>query len=231
MPDRQQLLDLVASSPRAVAAHDKEGWIGLFGRDYLIEDPVGSRPVRGPSRDPISRFWDAFIAPNDIEFVVHQDYVDGLHVVRDVTIEITLPTGVQVVTPAHLRYEAARTGSGLEVRRMAAHWEPLPVYRQLLHPGVAYLRSMGSMGGRMLRHLGPVGTAAFVGAVRSVGERGKQAVRDRLGGTVADLHQVIAAGEWVTASGTVDGAPAAVFATVDRRTFAVTGCRVYTDLA
>jgi len=180
--------------------------------------------VRG---DAIFAFWDTFIAPNHIAFDVHHDWVDGLHVVRDVTIVTTLATGLQVRTPAHLRYEL---NEDLEVERMAAHWEPAPVFAQLLHPGSAYLRSMVSMNGRMIRNLGLGGTARFVGAIRSVGRRGKAAVRAHLGTSVGDLHKVIAAGSTVTSSCVVDGRPAAVIATLDRRTREVLDCRVYTEL-
>ena len=137
----QDVYDVVKASPTAVAAHDKAGWIALFDQGYVIEDPVGSRPVRG---DAISGFWDAFIAPNDIAFNVHHDWVDGLHVVRDVTIVTSLATGLQVSTPAHLRYELVDRGGHLKVggwprtgsrrrcspscrtpaRRTSARWRP-----------------------------------------------------------------------------------------------------------
>ncbi len=222
------LLDVVEASPAAVAAHDKAAWTALFAPDYVIEDPVGSRPVRGAE---ISSFWEAFIAPNDIVFEVARDWVKDLHVVRDVTIVTTLATGVQVRTPAHLRYELVELDGVVKVERMAAHWEPGPVFAQLLRPGSAYLRSMVSMNGRMVRHLGFAGTARFVGAIRSVGGTGKDAVRAHLGTTVTDLHKVISSGNVVTANCLVDDRPAAVIASLDRRTREVLDCQVYTVLA
>jgi hypothetical protein len=222
----QDIHDVVRASPAAVAAHDKERWIALFDDEYVIEDPVGWRPVRG---DDISAFWDAFIAPNDIRFDVHHDWIEGLHVVRDVDVVTTLGTGLVVTTPAHLRYELVERAEGLKVARMAAHWEVLPNVAQLMKPRGAHLRSMAAMNGSMLRHLGLRDTARFAAAVRSVGRRGKDAVRAHLGSSVDDLHKVIASGSVVTANGTVDGNPAAVVATLDRRTRAVLDCRVYTD--
>jgi len=223
----QDVYDVVRSSPAAVAAHDKAGWIALFDDDYVIEDPVGWQPVRG---DDISGFWDAFIAPNDIEFVVHRDWIDGLHVVRDVTVVTTLGTGLQVSTPAHLRYELVERDGALKVQRMAAHWEVLPNVSQLMRPRATHLRSMAAMNASMLRNLGPGGTARFVGAIRSVGKKGKRAVRAYLGTRVDDLDKVIASGNTVTANCTVDGRPAAVIATLDRKTRNVLDCRIYTDL-
>ena len=218
---------MVRSSPAAVAAHDKAGWIALFDDDYVIEDPVGWRPVRG---DDISAFWDAFIAPNDIEFVVHHDWIDGLHVVRDVTIVTTLGTGLQVTTPAHLRYELVERDGTLKVERMAAHWELVPNFAQLMRPRAAYLRSMATMGTSLIRNLGLADTARFVGAIRSVGKKGKEAVRAQLGTRVDDLHKLIASGNIVTANCTVDGQPAAIIATIDPTTREVLDCRIYTDL-
>lgn len=223
----QDIHDVVRASPAAVAAHDKTGWIALFDDDYVIEDPVGWQPVRG---EEISAFWDAFIAPNDIEFVVHHDWIDGLHVVRDVTIVTTLGTGLQVTTPAHLRYELVERDGVLKVERMAAHWEVLPNLAQLLRPRAAHLRSMAAMNASMLRHLGLGDTARFAGAIRSVGTKGKRALRAYLGTRVDGLHKVIASGSTVTASCTVDGRPAAVIATLDRKTRNVLDCRIYTDL-
>ena len=226
MVTQDDVLEVVHASPRAVGAHDRAGWIALFADDYVIEDPVGWRPVRGNAIGP---FWDTFIAPNDIVFEVHRDFPDGLVVVRDVTIATTLPAGAQVRTPAHLIYELVETDAGLRVRRMAAHWEPAPMFAQMMKPSLAYIRAGLSMFGRMLRHLGPVGTATFVGAARSVGRRGKRAVEEHLHGRVDDLHKVIAAGNVVTASGTFDGRPAAVIATLDRRTRAVLDLRIAVD--
>ena len=223
----QDVHDVVRSSPAAVAAHDKAGWIELFDDDYVIEDPVGWQPVRGQD---ISNFWDAFIAPNDIEFVVHHDWIDGLHVVRDVTIVTTLGTGLQVTTPAHLRYELVERDGVLKVERMAAHWEVMPNFAQLLRPRAAHLRSMATMNASMIRNLGMGGTIRFVGAIRSVGKKGKRALRAYLGTRVDDLHKVIASGNVVTANCTVDGETAAVIATLNRKTRKVLDCRIYTDL-
>lgn len=222
----QDVYDVVRSSPAAVAAHDKEGWIALFDTDYVIEDPVGWRPVRGGD---ISAFWDAFIAPNDIRFDVHHDWIDGLHVVRDVTVVTTLGTGLQVRTPAHLRYELVDRDGALKIERMAAHWEVLPNIAQLMRPRATHLRSMATMNGSMLRNLGMRDTARFLGAVRSVGARGKQVVRGYLDTRVDDVDKVIASGNVVTTNCTVDGQPAAVIATLDRTTRAVQDCRIYTE--
>ena len=118
----------------------------------------------------------------------------------------------------------------LKVERMAAHWELVPNFAQLMRPRAAHMRSMATMNASLVRNLGLGGTARFVGAISSVGTKGKRAVQAYLGTRVDDLDKVIASGNTVTANCTVDGQPAAVIATLDRKTRAVLDCRIYTDL-
>ncbi|MFC7755274.1 transporter [Tsukamurella soli] len=264
----QEMLAVVAASPAAVAAHDKQRWLDLFAPDHILEDPVGSRPVLGGVYDrrsgergngPLSRFWDAFIAANDIVFDVRADFRRGHHIVRDATITTTMASGATVSTPLHILYEmtpfepslsgpasAGATGAdgGWRIRRMAAHWEPAAVVAGLARPCVANVTGGIGMGARMLRHLGATGTARFAAAAFSVGPRGKDAVRQLvsrsargdevavrlLGGIVpTDLTKVIAAGDTVTATCTVDGAPAVLIARLNRKSHSVVGAAVYHD--
>ena len=44
---RADMLAAVERSPEAAAAHDREGWVGLFTPGGRIEDPAGSRPQFG----------------------------------------------------------------------------------------------------------------------------------------------------------------------------------------
>ena len=55
--------------------------------------------------DAIARFYDTFIAPNDIAFDVAHDFAGPATVLRDLTITITMSTGARVRVPMHLRYE------------------------------------------------------------------------------------------------------------------------------
>lgn len=247
------LMRVVAQSPAAVGAHDKQRWLALWSANHVIEDPVGSRPVLGGILDrrsgerssgALSRFWDTFIAANDIVFDVHHDFVLGSQVVRDVTIRTTLPSGAHADTPAHLLYELVEENGEVKIRRMAAHWEVVPVFAQLMRPSVANVRALGSSTARMLRFLGIGGTVQFGAAAFSVGVRGKRVVTDlvaraqngeaaaiaRLDGRVpADLTKVIAAGDSVTASCTIDGRPAVLIATLNRRTRALLTVDIYRD--
>lgn len=230
-PDRAEVLALVRSSPAFVAAHDKEGWLGIFARQHVVEDPVGSRPVRSEDPGALATFWDAFIAPNQIEFRVTRDWVDGFDVVRDVTIVSTLSTGVQVATPAHLIYQTTVDDGALKVRRMAAHWEPAPVFGQLMKPTRAHVVAGARQNRHMLRTLGVGQTMEFVGAIRGVGRRGKRIVLDELAAQgITETSKVIASGRSVTASCVVDGAPAAVIAHFEPRSRELRELKVYTDL-
>lgn len=210
-PTRAEVLALVRSSPTYVAAHDKTGWIGIFGDEYVVEDPVGSRPVRSEDPGALERFWDTFIAPNDIEFQVAQDWVDGFDVVRDVTIVTTLRPGVVVRTPAHLIYQTAYEGRTLTVRRMAAHWEPLPVYGQLMRPTRAHLAAAVGQFIHMFRTLGVGPSLQFVGAARHLGWRRKrQLLKELAAKRITQVTKVLISGKTVTATCVIDGAQAAV---------------------
>ncbi|QCQ90664.1 transporter [Rhodococcus sp. SGAir0479] len=248
----QELLDVVLASPAAVAVHDRNAWLDLFATRHVVEDPVGGRPVLGGLYDrrshmrggaPLARFWDTFIAPNDIRFhVEHDDIVHGLDVVRDVTIETQLGGGVVAKAPMHLLYETTLDEGAPRIRRIAAHWEVAPMFAQVAGVDRAKLGVAAAMSARMLRLQGLGGSLAFGLAVRSVGERGKQAVRrliadgrrgdpaalKLLGGRVVEnVTKLIAAGDAVTATCTVDGAHAVLFCYLDRKTMRVVRPVVY----
>ena len=178
-------LALVERSPAAVAAQDKLAWLALFARYSLVEDPVGSSPhITGiydrrsgyRSSERLSRFFATFIAPNTIRFQVDRDVVCGLHVMRDLTIEITMSPKVVVRVPVHLLYELTIEGGELKVFRLAAHWELWPMLKQQIATGRPFLKVGSASAGRMLRHLGVAGMAGFMRALSSVGRAGKEKV-------------------------------------------------------
>lgn len=206
-PSAAEVMAVVRLSPALVAVHDKSGWLDLFSSDHVVEDPVGSRPVPGTHPGDLRRFWDAFIAPNQIEFEVANDWVDGFEAVRDVVIVTTLRPGVMLRTPAHLLYETVFENGVLKVRRMAAHWEPRGSYRQLMRPSRAHLRAAMVQFAHLIRTLGIGQTAQFVGAARFIGWRRKRRLRAELGTSVA---RVIVSGRSTTATFTANGSPAAM---------------------
>lgn len=174
------------NSPRAVASHDRAAWLGLFAECHVVEDPVGSRPHFGGVFDDVSgqrgrgaleRFFDTFIAPNNIVFHVDRDTVCDYHVVRDLIIEIRMAPTVVTRVPMHLLYELVEQQGQLKIQRLAAHWELGPMLRQTAQPTLAHLRVNNQLGARMFKLQGLRGIGGFMRALSSVGETGKQVVR------------------------------------------------------
>jgi hypothetical protein len=168
--DPARLIAYVAQSPKLCAAHDRAGWLGLFAADAEVNDPIGSRPHAG--RAALERFYDTFIAPNQLSFAVEHDVVCGMTVMRDLHINTTMSTGLRLSVPMHLRYELVEQDGGLKVRRLYAHWELGEMLRQ----------QMGSLNGiwtsfqltpRLLRHQGVGGLFGFMRGLSGHGVAGK----------------------------------------------------------
>ena len=182
MYTREDCLALVERSPAAVAAHDKQAWLDMFARNYSVEDPVGSLPHVPDPRDghalePLSRFYDTFIAPNDIRFHVEQDFVCGLQVMRDLTMEIRMSPRVVVQTPMHLLYELCDEQGELKIARLAAHWEMRAIAKQQMAYGLASLAASMRSTVRILRYLGLGGLRGFMQGASGIGDTGKQQVQ------------------------------------------------------
>lgn len=187
VPNAEQLLAVVEQSPAAVAIHDKVAWMAIFADYHVVEDPVGSSPHIGGVYDgktgyrghgALSRFYDTFIEPNNIRFEVAKDYVCGNHVVRDLTIHITMSDKVQVQTPMHLLYELAEENGDWKIQRLAAHWELIPMLKQLFGKGLSALPVMAGLTVRMTKYQGLSGMLGFSKAALSVGKKAKQTVKD-----------------------------------------------------
>lgn len=175
------MLEAVEQSPIAVAAQDRDGWLEMFARIAIIEDPVGSAPhisgiydrVAGRrGDDALCRFYDTFIDGNHIEFLVEKDYVMGNKVLRDLALKLQV-NGMQATVPMHLLYELIAERGELKVQRLAAHWEFLPMTRQMLGSN---WRGMLGYANRLIRRLGIAGVLGFSKAMRSVGGNGKALV-------------------------------------------------------
>jgi ketosteroid isomerase-like protein len=198
-----ELLAIVEASPAAVARHDKAGWLALFSREAVVEDPVGTPPHRKGAhsraghddRDDLDRFYETFIAANEIHFEVHRDIVCGWDVVRDVVIHIRMPSGFEVEVPTYLLYEVMREDGELRIARMAAHWEAGRIMMQTLRSGIAGLRGSMGAGWRLFAEQGVGASIAYTaGTLRNVGRPGLECVerfRNALGRS--DAHSLDAA--------------------------------------
>ena len=81
-----------------VHTKNREGWLGLYAEDAIIEDPIGVShidPEGKGHRGPAAReaFWDNFIAPADINIDILDSYAAGNEVANHVVLAITIPTG------------------------------------------------------------------------------------------------------------------------------------------
>lgn len=186
----EHLLTHVEKSPKAVALHDKPAWLAIFKSNYCVEDPVGSSPHLGADdksndKEALARFYDTFIAPNHINFEVAHDIVNGMHVVRDLTVRTQMSDKLTIGVPMHLLYELEEEDGALKIKRLAAHWELLPMIGQVLSSGFACLPVLFALSARMFRFQGLSGVLGFSKAVFSVGDKGKNLVEDFF----ADLNQ------------------------------------------
>jgi hypothetical protein len=172
---RTEILALVARSPACVAAHDRDGWLALFADDAAIEDPVGS-PAAPKSTGVLARFWDAFIAPNQIRFDVRADYTFGSSTLRDALIHTTTPGGVSVDVEAYLEYRLAPDGQRVE--RMRAFWSLPTMVLFVLTSGPRAWFAMTGLFANMLRHLGFSWVFRYLASLwRAVGSRGADRAR------------------------------------------------------
>ncbi|MFD0363669.1 nuclear transport factor 2 family protein [Nocardia sp. GCM10030253] len=188
-PTAADLLAAVQASPRAVAAHDRAAWVGLFSTDAVVNDPVGSRPHIG--RSAIERFYDTFIGPNTITFQVDHDFVSPPTVVRDLMIKTTMSTGATVVVPMHLRYDLVEEDGTWKITRLAAHWELAAMIVQLLRTGVPGLGAALKLGPQLIVNQGLDGAIGMTQALFGVGRAGKRAANSVLSAAAAtDISRV-----------------------------------------
>jgi hypothetical protein len=191
-----ELLEVVMASPARVAAHDKEGWLALFSTDAAVEDPVGTAPHRkgagrrGPSEDDeLGRFWDVFIAPNEIRFEVLEDIASPPWVVRDVVIHTRSSFGSALHVPAHLLYELTDERGEIKIRHLAAHWEVAGVSKQALSGGLSGLATITAQSWRMLRIQRLQGMSGYLrGVLGGIGRRGHAGVQ-RFAGAVDSMDE------------------------------------------
>ncbi len=175
MFSKDRLLETAKASPQAVARHDKSAWLNLFAQDAEVHDPVGSQAHRG--RAALERFYDTFIAPNQIHFKVDHDIVSGQTVVRDLVIETRMGgTALQVDVPLYIRYEIVNEAGQPKVHRLYAHWELLPMMRgQVFKDGLATgLIALVKLSRNMLSHQGLAGALGFSRAFTGVGANAKR---------------------------------------------------------
>ena len=74
-----------------VQSKNREGWLGLYAEDAIIEDPIGVSivdPVGKGHRGAEARatFWDTFIAPVDIDVNILDSFAAGNEVANNAAV-------------------------------------------------------------------------------------------------------------------------------------------------
>ena len=142
-------LEVVLRSPALVKRHDKDAWLALFTEDAVIEDPVGAGAYVGPARH--SKFWDAFIAPNEVTFHARRDFRSGDVIVRYVTISSVTPVSRE---PFELSALIEYVVRGERLASLRAFWEPRLAVSWHARQGVRGLLGLSKHGLRMTGGLG-----------------------------------------------------------------------------
>ncbi|MBU9765318.1 hypothetical protein FR943_15875 [Mycobacterium sp. TNTM28] len=171
---RDDLLATVELSPQAAATHDRQGWVGLFAAGGSVEDPVGSRPHRGPAQ--IERFYDTFIAPRDITFHRDVDIVAGSTVIRDLALEVAMSPSVTMRIPAYLRYAVTPGPAGPAIAELQAYWELPSMIGQFARAGAGALPVGLRLAAALLRNQGPMGALGFAKGLAGPGQSGRRLV-------------------------------------------------------
>ena len=112
-----------------VHSKNREGWLGLYAEDAIIEDPIGVSPIDPEGkghRGPAAReaFWDNFIAPASINIDILDSYAAGMEVANHVVISVTVDLGegkaLQQKVHGVITYKVNEEGKLLALR---AYWE------------------------------------------------------------------------------------------------------------
>ena len=112
-----------------VHTKNREGWLGLYAQDAIIQDPIGISPIDPEGkghRGPVAReaFWDNFIAPANIHIEILDSYAAGNEVANHVIITVTIPAGpgkeLQQKVHGVITYHVDDAGKLLSLR---AYWE------------------------------------------------------------------------------------------------------------
>jgi steroid delta-isomerase len=122
--------DASLRSMEAVEAGDREGWLGLFAAEAVVEDPIGESPLdpsgRGHrGRDAIATFYDTVIGPNEVTFRIDQSWAAGDEVANVGTITTKMGDGTVVHTDGVFTYRVNENG---EVVALRAYWEMARLY-------------------------------------------------------------------------------------------------------
>jgi steroid delta-isomerase len=117
--------DAAMKSIAAVQSKDREGWLGLWHPDGLIQDPVGVSPLDPAGEghrgiEAITAFYDNVIAPGDIRFHIRESFACGDECANVGTITTRSADGSVARCELVMLYRVDAAGKVLSLR---AFWE------------------------------------------------------------------------------------------------------------
>jgi steroid delta-isomerase len=117
--------DAAMKSITAVQSKDREGWLGLWHSDGLIQDPVGVSPLDPAGEghrgiEAITAFYDNVIAPGDIRFHIRESFACGDECANVGTITTRSADGSVARCELVMLYRVDADGKVLSLR---AFWE------------------------------------------------------------------------------------------------------------
>jgi ketosteroid isomerase-like protein len=118
--------DMAKQSMALTEAKDRDGWLGLFADDAVVEDPVGpsmfdpeAKGHRG--KEAITAFYDNVITTSEkIEFTIRDSYECGSEVANVGQIRITLAGNQIGIVPIVNIYKVNEAGRLVSLR---SFWE------------------------------------------------------------------------------------------------------------
>ena len=116
--------DAAMKSITAVQSKDREGWLGLWHPDGLIQDPVGVSPLDPAGEghrgiEAITAFYDKVIAPGDIRFHIRESFACGDECAL-VQIDIGAGAGIGEVSRHHVVFKNQTRIVRLKLTKAAA---------------------------------------------------------------------------------------------------------------
>ncbi len=89
--------DMAMRSMRCAEGKDREGWLGLWAEDGVIQDPVGVSPLDPEGQghrgiEAITSFYDRIMAPADLRFHIRESFACGSECANVGTITTRLGT-------------------------------------------------------------------------------------------------------------------------------------------
>ncbi len=107
-------------------AKDRDGWLGLFADDAVVEDPVGPSFVDAEGKgqhgkEAITAFYDNVVSQSEsLEFTIRQTIECGDEVVNIGELRITLPGNQVGIVPLANIYKVNAEGKLVSLR---SFWE------------------------------------------------------------------------------------------------------------